>query len=752
MNNFFKNFWFNNMDIYKHIFISTNDYNEDISYLQNKLNNISNINHFITVSGGWFFLLSSIPTSNILKNIIIFDINPNMLYIYNLIYHIFIISPNINSFLSNIFCRNVDDYNIFKTNQDVINYMNKNYDINIYNKVKKQLKKYGLNGKLALMIYKTIIKKHILNLTNDHKDTNTIPTYYYDKNNFKIFDKKLHTTQNINDSSHYFTTFYVNILEPFITNNSYNNVRNHLLISNVSFRLFDLNILSLNNFTNLINKFDKNDNICIYIDGIDMDYFTYLNMNRSNLFKIFLEILKKYELDKFYILSSKSGLSIIDKKNIIYDDYYIKNKNIEIKDKPLLDNYKSIEYTKYDKEYINKLNNDLSNNLIKSYRYNKFYKIFRLLPKPCNPHIHFSTIVSYNKILNIIHNITKDYPNIYIKFKNEKIYLGFENDEINNNNSELYNKDKHHLQIINYINDHNDINKFDKINIIGDMFYNIIKYKKFYIEYYLPNIINYMNKHNVYFMNIRLLLGTVFDIKNKKRDYLTYNEELDLLYEYRDKFNIIISFSKCKDHKIIINNITNICEIMKKNEKYREIIIGYDLIGDENICNEINNLIEPLLNIKNKYNINYYIHAGEFINSNKSFNNLNNVFKLEPIRIGHASYYIVNNNIVDYYINNRNILFELCPISNYFYHKTIYNNNNFIRLLNLIVIGSDDDNKLISNLSIDYMFLYFYYKLDILQLKQLLLNSLKCIPDHIIKKYDIVNLFNKNFDSFSKLL
>ena len=31
MNKFFNNFWNNNMDIYKHIYIATNDFNEDKS-------------------------------------------------------------------------------------------------------------------------------------------------------------------------------------------------------------------------------------------------------------------------------------------------------------------------------------------------------------------------------------------------------------------------------------------------------------------------------------------------------------------------------------------------------------------------------------------------------------------------------------------------------------------------------------------------------------------------------------------------
>ena len=625
MNNFFNNFWLNNMNIFKHIFIGTNDYDEDIYYLQSKLDNIiknNKIDNYISVSGGWFFLLSNIPSNNIIKNIVLYDVNPNMLYIYNLIYHLFIISPDINSFIINLFCRHLDDYKKIQTNEDVINYMNQDYEEEKYKRTKRELKKYGLNGRLSLMIYKLLIKKYVLNVSKDHKDTNTIPTYTYDKDNFKIFNKKLHTTQKLSDSSHYITTFYLNKLEPFITNDKYINVRNHLLIANVSFRLYDLNTISINNINNLI-KLKNDDNTLLYIDGIDIDYFNYLSMNRSNLFKIIKDIIKYYKLNNFFILSTKSGLSIINNKEIIYDDYYIKNKNIEIKDKPLDKNFKTFEYNEYDKEYISRLNNDLSGNLIKTYRYNKYYKIFKKMPKPSNPHIHFSAIISYKKILKIINKLD-NYPDIYINFNNNNIKIGYENEEINRNNSILYDKKIHFDQIFKILN-RNDIDKFKLINNIGDMFYNIIKYKKFYDEIYLPLIIKYMDKYNIYYMDIRLILGTVFDIKNNKRVYLTYKEELEILYKHKnERIKYIISISKCKNQKYIIDNITNICDIINNN-KLNEIINGFDLVGDEESCNEIKLLIDPLKEIKKKYNINYLIHAGEFINSNKSYNNLINI-------------------------------------------------------------------------------------------------------------------------------
>jgi len=120
------------------------------------------------------------------------------------------------------------------------------------------------------------------------------------------------------------------------------------------------------------------------------------------------------------------------------------------------------------------------------------------MPKPNNCHVHFSTIIPFKKILKLINNsinindiIDKK---VYIIINDNNIKLGYENEEINRSNGELYNKDKHFNLIINYINNlikvNNKLNHFDIINILGDMFYCIIKYKLFYDKYYIPEIIN----------------------------------------------------------------------------------------------------------------------------------------------------------------------------------------------------------------------------------------------------------------------
>ena len=78
MDIFKKEFWDKNNDIFNHLFIGTNDYNKDIKYLQDilseKINNkkIKHIDKVLSVSGGWFYILSSIPNSYYIKEIILY--------------------------------------------------------------------------------------------------------------------------------------------------------------------------------------------------------------------------------------------------------------------------------------------------------------------------------------------------------------------------------------------------------------------------------------------------------------------------------------------------------------------------------------------------------------------------------------------------------------------------------------------------------------------------------------------------------
>jgi adenosine deaminase len=171
-----------------------------------------------------------------------------------------------------------------------------------------------------------------------------------------------------------------------------------------------------------------------------------------------------------------------------------------------------------------------------------------------------------------------------------------------------------------------------------------------------------------------------------------------------------------------------------KGSKYEGFVKGYDLTGDEELCNTLEFHYKNLLQLKNKYGINYYFHAGEIMNSDKSLININMAIKLESIRIGHGIY-AFNNDILSA-IKSNDITLEICPISNKLLYNYKLDINDIIENINNIVIGSDDDNKLGTNLS--YNYLYLYKKgLSLDNIYVLLKNNIQFIPNYTYEEFDV---------------
>ena len=232
------------------------------------------------------------------------------------------------------------------------------------------------------------------------------------------------------------------------------------MYSNINFLTFDLNKININSFN--FNNISIKTNILLYIDGIDLEFSNYLIIKRNDLFNEINNIVKNNNyIENFFVLSTKSGLTQINKNNIIYDNIYNKNP-LKFNNKKIYDSI--ILNDKINDSYIIKLNNNNKYYIIKTFKSSEKYNLFKKIPKPFNSHIHFSMIVPYKKILNIINyeNI-----NIYIKIKNNIITLGYENEELNNKNSVLYDKNIHHNIVIKYINNITNNINFNNINLLG---------------------------------------------------------------------------------------------------------------------------------------------------------------------------------------------------------------------------------------------------------------------------------------------
>lgn len=353
------------------------------------------------------------------------------------------------------------------------------------------------------------------------------------------------------------------------------------------------------------------------------------------------------------------------------------------------------------------------------------YNIFRKMPKPGNLHIHISGFVNYKVLLELIIK-DKIYKSLYIDNNcNISFYKEYKNVKYRQ-------MTEHDVTLLE--NKIQPICNMGEMHTLGCVFYGLIKNKDFYEKYYLPEIINKMKRHNIKYMEMRVKLGSVV---NSQGGPISILDELELLYKYNTSFSLIVQYNKCSFN--IYDYFKKII-LLVKGTKYESFIKGYDLTGDENKCYTIKFHYRKLWELANKYNIKYYFHAGEISNNSKSLINLEYALKLNPIRIGHGLVAFTNKKLL-HIIKKNNVTMEICPISNKLIYNYKMNTQYIIDNIHNIVIGSDDDNKLCSNITHDYLYLY-KKGLTLEHIRILLKNNIKFVPNYDEKQ------FNLEFDAF----
>ncbi len=350
-------------------------------------------------------------------------------------------------------------------------------------------------------------------------------------------------------------------------------------------------------------------------------------------------------------------------------------------------------------------------------------KLFQELPKPSNLHVHFSTFVPYDVILKDIKKNKDLRDRLYISSTQE---LNFCKNRKKNMSYKLITEQ--------------DIDKIEKLLkrkdklktfvLLGGIFYGIIKNFDYYKNFYLKHILSQMKLQKIQYIEFRLRLGSCIDQHGKNIPII---EELEALYPYRKHFRIIVQDNKSKE-KDSLHYFQNIIDLVR-GTKYESIICGYDFVGSEDKKKSFfQQHFHALQNFKKKNHIQYYLHAGEVPNQPTSVTNLDYAIRLNPIRIGHGINLFKHPHLWKD-IQKKNIYLENCPISNYVFFKYHLDIQNIIQYIDQIVIGSDDDNKFGSNLSMDYFYLH-HLGLEMKYIYQLLLNSGKFVPHFNKKEFD----------------
>lgn len=252
---------------------------------------------------------------------------------------------------------------------------------------------------------------------------------------------------------------------------------------------------------------------------------------------------------------------------------------------------------------------------------------------------------------------------------------------------------------------------------------------------------------------MRHTAGKVFDENLKP---LTLDQEFDIYYSIIDEIRktepafemrVIICSGKIGGRDPVIQQLEN---YKYSKEKY-DIVSGFDMVNEEDTSSPIIDFVDDLENYKKQIpDFSVYLHAGE---STSRYNeNLYDAILLGTKRIGHGLA-IEFHPYLTQLVKDNNIGYEICPISNFVLGYTLDFRWHPIRNLMArgiaVTISSDDPSFWDYNgVTLDYTYAFLGWELDLKDLKQLAINSLKQSTLNKADTERLLKTFHKQWEEF----
>lgn len=305
---------------------------------------------------------------------------------------------------------------------------------------------------------------------------------------------------------------------------------------------------------------------------------------------------------------------------------------------------------------------------------------------------------------------------------------------------------------------------YKDINAVWDAFMNafitltpIITYKPVFEEYFYE-VLQRLYNDNIQYLEFR---GTLPDLYELDGSIISGTDSVAIMEKVNEKF--LQDHSDHKGMKFIfaplrkVNNNTMESFIQQYKlikQKHPEFVVGFDLVGQEDLGNPLCDFITELKSCDK--DTKFFFHAGETdwygLPSDK---NLIDAVLLNTTRIGHG-YAIAKHPKVLEEIKKRGIAVEINPISNQvlLLVKDIRNHPGTVLISQgcPVVISSDDPGFWgASMLSHDFYFAFMglaSYDDDLRFLKQLIINSLtyNVLPEP--EKENLISLWRVKWDLF----
>ncbi|CAL1528309.1 unnamed protein product [Lymnaea stagnalis] len=268
---------------------------------------------------------------------------------------------------------------------------------------------------------------------------------------------------------------------------------------------------------------------------------------------------------------------------------------------------------------------------------------------------------------------------------------------------------------------------------------------------------------NVQYLEIRGDFTGFFDLNGTVHDtefgVLLVKQAVDRFTRQYPDFSgakVIISGLRNRPVPVILEQIKT---TMALQDKYPDLVIGYDLAGNEAAFKPFTFYIDALLYPSRQvppYKLPYFLHAGETNwQGTAADDNLADAILLNSTRIGHG-FALSKHPRLAQLVKSKDIAVEVQPISNQVLRLVSdFRNHPMAGLMAAdfpIVIGTDDRTTLgTSPQSHDFYIAFMTMsseKADLTFLKQLALNSLRYSQMNAVEKDNALKIWNYQWDKF----
>jgi adenosine deaminase CECR1 len=396
-------------------------------------------------------------------------------------------------------------------------------------------------------------------------------------------------------------------------------------------------------------------------------------------------------------------------------------------------------FIKLVKEAQSILGDDFHLNSINYYEKSKSLNLYKLLyemPKGALLHHHLIVHARAEYYIKII----KNEKQAFVNMEERKLLLNLPGNEVPEDYTSCSNISEKELEKLFTFSSEERKSKnywenFQKIILNAGT----ISYNEKYYKNYLIKLFNDAIDEGLLVYQGRLFLGKV-NLFNGK-GYLNIDEQLKITLEALDEVkkreplfevNFIHQAFRMWDKNIIQNELEKTLYLKKSNRLYDEMILGFDLVGDESLRDT--KCFAPILEdfrieAMKKHNMvfNYFLHAGE-CNSYNNENLIDSILLNTP-RIGHGINLINQLFLLDE-IKARNICLECCPLSNQILNYTKDLRDHPLKRFHdagvKVTVNSDDDGAFNTESLIvfDYFITAVSMEFTKLDFKQTIINSL----------------------------